>query len=247
VRLAVATALALGLASPALARADVGIDPVTKIVPVGGVVQGHGNGSGMAVYLVAAAAGPRRHRCGSNGICEPTAKKPPGEPFVRLGRLRRTKDVYAMQTFSFRLPDTIEPGRYRMYLYCRPCGGSLIQSGRNIRGETIRVTRHPQIRSVGLSRERPRVSTIVSEPGGPIRVFRLTVPHGMDVVATGTIPHVAGVKISTRTSSCRRRGAVDVCNQGEEGCPMPPAAWRFTFARRGGGAGVVRLEFVTSG
>jgi hypothetical protein len=38
------------------------------------------------------------------------------------------------------VPADLKQGVYRLYLYCRPCGGSLIQSGHHLNGETIRVT-----------------------------------------------------------------------------------------------------------
>jgi hypothetical protein len=55
---------------------------------------------------------------------------------------------------------------------------------------------------------------------------------------TGRIPHVAGVGISTDgRSKCHLRGAVDVCTQPEEWCPMPAAAWRFVLRKLAGPRG----------
>jgi hypothetical protein len=90
-----------------------------------------------------------------------------------------------------------------------------------------------------------RVSCLMSEPAGVILLLRLTVPHGSRVNLTGRIPHVAGVGISTDgRSKCHRRGAVDVCTQPEEWCPMPPAAWRFVLRKLAGPRGEVRVDFV---
>jgi hypothetical protein len=227
------------------AHADVGVYPQTKVVPVGGVIHGWGDGSGMAVYLVPAAAGPKRRSCGVNGICEPTSKRAPGAPFILLGHLRRTKNVYAPQAFSFEVSPRMIPGLYRMYLYCGPCGNSWIQSGDRLEGETIRVTRKPEVHHFRVGTAPQRIRFLASEPLGVILRLRLTVPHGMHVTATGRIPHLAGVQVSTdRTFTCRRHGGVDVCNQPEEWCPMPAAAWRFVLQKKSGRAGEIRLHFI---
>jgi hypothetical protein len=41
------------------ARADVGVYPLTKVVPVGGVIVGRVDGSGLAVYLLLLLRDPR--------------------------------------------------------------------------------------------------------------------------------------------------------------------------------------------
>jgi DNA-binding beta-propeller fold protein YncE len=84
-----------------------------------------------------------------------------------------------------------------------------------------------------------------------IRLLRVTVPHGTRADLTGVIPHLAGVGISTPRSTapsetCGRRGAVDVCTQAEEACPMPAATWRFRLRKLAGPAGEVKLEFVVA-
>jgi hypothetical protein len=231
--------------APAANADGVGLYPETRVVPLGGVIQGWGDGSGMAVYLVSATAGPRRHSCGENATCEPTSKRAPGAPFVLLGHLRRTKNIFARQSFSFTVSPRLSPGFYRMYLYCRPCGNSLIQSGNRLEGETIRVTTKPEAHDFRVGVRARRVHFLASEPLGVILLLRLTVPHGMHATATGRIPHLAGVMVSTdRRSTCRRRGPVDVCTQPEEWCPMPAAAWRFVLEKKSGPPGDVRLDFV---
>jgi hypothetical protein len=237
-----AAAIAFGFA--ARASADVGLYPVTKVVPSGGVISGHGDGSGLSVYLVPAAVGPRRYRCGGNAICEPRSKAQPGKPFMRIGRLRPTKNPYATQPFAFAVPADLKPGAYRMYLYCPRCGDSLIQSGRRIEGETIRVTAGPLGRTVRMKSRLRQRRFLVSEPAGVILLLRLTVPHGMRAIATGSLSGIADVRISTIHGACRRHGAVDVCTQPEEWCPMPAAAWRFRLDLLEGSAGKVRLDFV---
>lgn len=89
----------------------------------------------------------------------------------------------------------------------------------------------------------------LSEPGGAIRLLRVTVPQGTRAQLTAVIPGTAGVGISVprgRVDSaevCRRAGAVDVCSQSEEACPMPPATWRFRLRKLAGPAGEIRIEF----
>jgi hypothetical protein len=244
-RIIVLGSLVLAFLFAADARADVGVYPVTRVVPVGGVVDGWGDGSGMAVYLVPASVGPKRRACGGNGICEPTLTRPPRRPFVLLGRLRKTRNVYARQAFSFPVPPDLSPGAYRMYLYCRPCGGSLIQSGQRLEGETIRLTARPASRRIGVGAGATGTRFLVSEPVGVVLLLRLTVPHGTRASVTGSIPGLAGVMIATgRTETCNRHGSVDVCTQPEEWCPVPAAAWRFRLNKLAGPAGQIRLDFV---
>jgi hypothetical protein len=119
----------------------------------------------------------------------------------------------------------------------------VVPSG-GIEGETIRVTARPLGRTVRMtSHSRPR-RFLVSEPAGVILLLRMTVPHGMRATATGSLSGIAGVRISTAHRGCRRRGAVDICTQPEEWCPMPAAVWRFRLAVLDGSAGEVRLDFV---
>jgi hypothetical protein len=90
-----------------------------------------------------------------------------------------------------------------------------------------------------------RVRFLMSEPAGVILLLRLTVPHGSRVSVTGRIPRLAGVAISTDgMAKCRRHGAVDVCTQPAEWCPIPAAAWRFVLRKLAGPPGWVRIDFV---
>jgi hypothetical protein len=89
----------------------------------------------------------------------------------------------------------------------------------------------------------------VPEPGGAIRLLRITVPHRMRTTLTGQIPGLAGVSISTSGSpmaskTCQRHGPVEECTQSEEACPMPAAIWHFVLRKLAGPAGKVRLDFV---
>jgi hypothetical protein len=122
---------------------------------------------------------------------------------------------------------------------------SLIQSGARLEGETIRVTAKPEAHVFHVGPAPRRFRFLASEPLGVVLLLRLTVPHGMRVTATGRIPHLAGVQISTsRRSTCSHRGSIDVCTQPEEWCPMPAAAWRFVLEKKSGPPGEIRLDFV---
>ena len=125
--------VALVLVPPA--NADVGIVLTTLVVHRCGWIRGVGDGSGLPVYLVPNRFAPRRE-----GPAEPRSKQPPRPPFILLGRLRRTSDPYANQRFRFRVP-RVHLGRYRVFLYCRACGGSLIVSGISFEGQTLRIVR----------------------------------------------------------------------------------------------------------
>jgi hypothetical protein len=87
------------------------------------------------------------------------------------------------------------------------------------------------------------------QPRGIVLLTRLTTTYGIRASAAATIPGVAGVRVVNYgqlgvPSPCRRRGAVEVCTQSQEGCPMPRAVWRIHLLKTGGPAGLVRFDFV---
>ena len=85
-----------------------------------------------------------------------------------------------------------------------------------------------------------------------ILVNRLTVSHGMRVIVEARIPQLAGARVTSWPSrndpslSCRRHGAVDVCTQGEEWCPMPEATWHFHLIKLSGPASSIRFDYVVA-
>jgi len=134
----VGAAVVAALLLPPLASADVLIVLTTFNLPQHGIIRGHGNGSNMPVYLVPVRDAP--HRNMRNGTSyEPQVKRPPGAPFVFLGRLHAYRDVFRHQAFAFRIPAVVKPGLYRVFVYCRACGGSLIVSGLSFSGQVLRV------------------------------------------------------------------------------------------------------------
>jgi hypothetical protein len=142
VRIRVLAALALvGLAFSLVssAKADIGIRVTTKTVRVGELLRGWSNGGGFRVYIVPSQLAPKRYWChGGTAICEPTSKRTPGKPFVLLGRVPGRAGQYGWRRFGFRVP-RVRAGLYRVFVYCVPCGRSLIQSGSRIEGGTIRI------------------------------------------------------------------------------------------------------------
>jgi hypothetical protein len=138
-RLVAGIALSVALLLPGLASADVLIVLTTFNLPQQGVIRGHGSGSNMPVYLVPVRDAPHRYQRTDGVYAEPQVKRAPGPPFILLGRLHAYKDVFKNQAFAFGLPASVKPGLYRVYLYCRACGGSLIVSGLTYSGQVLRV------------------------------------------------------------------------------------------------------------
>lgn len=80
----------------------------------------------------------------------------------------------------------------------------------------------------------------------------LVVPHGAAVsVAARSLDGRMVLGASTRPwqTFCRRRGAVDLCSQSLEWCPVTDDGWRATVRKTSAAPAVVRvrLVFVTSG
>ncbi len=90
------------------------------------------------------------------------------------------------------------------------------------------------------------------ERDGVILRNRLTVRRGVRVVVDARIPGTADVKIWSwarrydPSLSCSLHGALDVCTQGEQWCPMPQATWHFRLVKLSGPAGPVRLDYVVA-
>jgi hypothetical protein len=93
-------------------------------------------------------------------------------------------------------------------------------------------------------------SFTLRERGGVILLNRVTVLRGVRIVVDARIPGVAGVRVTSRSRriapspSCQRHGAVDVCTQGEEWCPMPQATWQVRMVKLSGPAGRVRFDLI---
>jgi hypothetical protein len=121
--------VAAALVAVPAAYADVYVIVENTTVHRGGYLRGTGDGSRLPFYLV-----PRR-LAPSDGT---HVKRPPRRPYVFLGRLRRTRNFYATQRFRFRVP-MVRPGKYKVVIWCRPCGGTLILAGPTGFGQTVTV------------------------------------------------------------------------------------------------------------
>lgn len=127
------------MAVVSVARADIGLHVDQASIRVGGLLTGWGNGSRMPIFLVPVAVAPRPFACGRNAICTPQSRARPGPPFYTLlGWLRATPNRCAKQRFRFRVP-LVKRGAYKVVVWCRACGGSLILAGSTIEGQTVLV------------------------------------------------------------------------------------------------------------
>lgn len=139
--LMVVLSIVVCLALVAAAQADVGLTLTTLNIRTGGILRGHGSGSGMPVYLVPEGRAPRPFRChGGRDYCTPHSWHPPGKPYVLLGHLRGTRSQYTRQRFAFRVPAVVS-GRYQVVLWCRPCGRTLILAGSTLHGQVVTIRR----------------------------------------------------------------------------------------------------------
>jgi hypothetical protein len=137
--LALVPVIVLALTVVPTAKTDVSFVIDQKSVRVGGFITGSGNGSGMPAYLVPASIAPRPFACGANDVCSPRTHMRLGTPnYTFLGRFRTTRDRETNRRFRFRVP-RVKRGAYKVVLWCRACGGSLILAGPTIGGQTVRI------------------------------------------------------------------------------------------------------------
>jgi hypothetical protein len=113
------------------AYADIYMIIANTTVHRGGYLRGTGDGSRLPFYLVPKRLAPAD---GSR------TKQAPRRPYVFLGRLRQTRNPYATEHFRFRVP-RVRPGKYKVVIWCRPCGGTLILAGSTGFGQTVTVLR----------------------------------------------------------------------------------------------------------
>jgi len=133
-------ASALATATPAAAAIFVRL--TTTSAHHGGVLRAVGNAAHMPLYALPAARMP----CARYGTCSPTPihrdAAPRRKAFVLLGYTPgATGGFTPTQPFSIRLPETLRLGRYKVFVWCAMCGGSLIIAGNDSSGQTLRVLR----------------------------------------------------------------------------------------------------------
>jgi hypothetical protein len=137
-RVAIAFALAGFLSLAGAARADYGLRLATTSVRVGGLLRGTGYAPGLPVYLVPESRAPRPRKChGGTAYCPRRSVRPPGKPYVLLGRFPRRR---RNGPFAFRVP-RVALGRYQVVLWCKPCGGTLLLAGATLYGQVVTVRR----------------------------------------------------------------------------------------------------------
>jgi hypothetical protein len=122
------------------AQAAIGIRVDQKVVVVGASLHvtafGPAGAAGMPVYLAPASIDFTPRQCDGNSLCFPTSDGPPSAPYVRIGHLPQSIDVFHTRRMSFRVP-AVRTGAYRVVVYCEPCvagtAGSLIASQQTVR------------------------------------------------------------------------------------------------------------------
>ena len=127
--------LAVMLIAPSSALAAIGVRIDQAQARIGQSLHvtawGPAGTAGLPVYLAPASIDFSAQPCGQNTKCFPLTNGPPGGPYVRLGRLPKTLDVFHRRRLTFRVPN-IRTGRYRVVVYCDVCvpgpEGSLLAS-----------------------------------------------------------------------------------------------------------------------
>jgi hypothetical protein len=127
------------LATAAPAGAALGLRLIDETVARDGVLRLSGNAQHMPLYALPA----KRMPCARYGTCpSPIHRKaaPKRRPYVFLGYTSAgTSGLTAARTFRLRLPHDLRPGRYKVFVWCALCGGSLIVVGSDSSGQTLRV------------------------------------------------------------------------------------------------------------
>jgi hypothetical protein len=114
------------------AQAAIGINVDQRVVVVGASLHvtalGPQGTAGLPVYLAPASLDLTPDPLISDG--------PPGAPYVRIGHLPQSVDIFHTRRMTFRVP-AVPTGTYRVVVYCDPCvtgtGGSLIASLQTVR------------------------------------------------------------------------------------------------------------------
>ena len=136
--LSLGAVLAVALATATDATAAVFIRLTTTAVHRGGVLNLVGNADHMPLYALPRA----RLSCARRDTCPGPIHRAarPKRPFVFLGYTPTApSESTPTQWFSVPLPRALRPGRYKVFVWCQTCGGSLIIAGSNSSGQTLRV------------------------------------------------------------------------------------------------------------
>src|SRR5215210_7421115 len=106
----------------------------------------------------------------------------------------------------------------------------------------------PVERTVDLPRGKTSVSFLFTVRAPAFRTVRLEAPVGANVVVRAWAPgRRAGVGTSTRDGgTCIRRGRIQRCETGVEGCPAPQGRWRAFIVKRSPASARLRVTFLFS-
>jgi hypothetical protein len=129
---------ALTAATPATAAIFIRLG--TTKVHRGDVLRLAGDAAHMPLYALPVSRMP----CARYGTCPATPihrdAPPKRAPFVFLGYTPgATGGFMPSRAFQIRLFRALRPGRYKVFVWCAMCGGSLIIAGNNPSGQTLRV------------------------------------------------------------------------------------------------------------
>jgi hypothetical protein len=139
VKRAALVACAAALVSADSASAAIFIRLTATTVHSGGVLRVVGNAEAMPLYALPVARTPF---CMQHSTCAGLMRRatPPRTPFILVGRAPGNSAGFATtRAFAVRLPRGLRPGRYKVFVWCEMCGGTLIPAGENISGQTLRV------------------------------------------------------------------------------------------------------------
>jgi len=133
-KLALVLVVIAALTAAASATAAVFVLLRTTTVHRGGVVRLVGSADRLPLYVLPVA----RYPCARTNTCtEPLHRtSPPKRPYFFIGRAPAAS---AGRAFRLRLPEAVRPGNYKVFVWCKRCGGSLIVAGRDASGQTLHV------------------------------------------------------------------------------------------------------------
>ena len=114
----------------------------------------------------------------------------------------------------------------------------------------VAVARHSDALTVHLGAGRAGAAFTIHRPQGEIILYEIRAPVGARVRATVQIRGLTTrLAITTGapsdTGACHTAGGLLTCSTGEEGCPMPVAAWHVDVRKLAGPPGDVTIWFRT--
>jgi len=127
------------LLAPGVASAAIFIRLTETSVHRGGRLQLLGNAAAMPLYVLPVARAPS---CMRHDTCASLMRRssPPKPPFARIGRTPGTSPGFtSTHSFVVRLPQRISISRYKLFVWCAPCDGTLIPANSGLSSQTLRI------------------------------------------------------------------------------------------------------------